>query len=69
MLHSKALQKTAFDHSLIKKKLLALRAATTEDQELKIIEYELNNGPRKRLGFKTPHQVFWGSNKSVGPRS
>jgi hypothetical protein len=31
MLHSKALQKTAFDHSLIKKKLLALLAATTED--------------------------------------
>ena len=33
MLHLKALQKTAFDHSLIKKKLLALRAATTEERK------------------------------------
>ena len=42
--------------------------STVTDQELKMIEYELNNRPRKRLGFKTPHQVFWGSNKSVALR-
>jgi len=31
MLHSKALQKTALDHSVQQEKLLALRAATTEE--------------------------------------
>ena len=42
--------------------------STVTDQGLKMIEYELNNRPRKRVGFKTPHQVFWGSNKSVALR-
>lgn len=42
--------------------------STLTDQELRMIEYELNNRPRERLGFKTPHQVFWGSNKSVALR-
>ena len=42
--------------------------STLTDQELRMIEYELNNRPRERLGFKTPHQVFWDSNKSVALR-
>ena len=28
------------------------------DEELKDVEWELNNRPRKRLGFKTPMEVF-----------
>ena len=28
------------------------------DEEIKMIENSLNNPPRKRLGFKTPAQVF-----------
>ncbi len=28
------------------------------DEELKMIEDKLNYRPRKRLGFRTPHQVF-----------
>lgn len=28
------------------------------DEELKEVEWELNNRPRKRLGFKTPQEVF-----------
>jgi transposase, IS30 family len=29
-----------------------------EDEELKAVQWELNNRPRKRLGFKTPQEVF-----------
>ena len=32
--------------------------STVTDEELKMIEKRLNNRPRKRLGFKTPKQVF-----------
>ncbi|MSQ57542.1 MAG: IS30 family transposase, partial [Limnohabitans sp.] len=32
--------------------------STVTDVELKMIERRLNNRPRKRLGFKTPYQVF-----------
>ena len=32
--------------------------STVTDEELKMIERRLNNRPRKRLGFKTPNQVF-----------
>ena len=32
--------------------------STVTDEELKMIEERLNNRPRKRLGFKTPKQVF-----------
>ena len=32
--------------------------STVTDEELKMIEERLNNRPRKRLGFKTPNQVF-----------
>jgi len=28
------------------------------EEELKGVEWELNNRPRKRLGFKTPMEVF-----------
>ena len=32
--------------------------STITDEELKDVEYELNNRPRKRLGFMTPQEVF-----------
>lgn len=32
--------------------------STITDEELKDVEWELNNRPRKRLGFKTPQEVF-----------
>jgi len=32
--------------------------ATIDDEELKDVEWELNNRPRKRLKFKTPQEVF-----------
>ncbi len=32
--------------------------ATITDEELKDVEWELNNRPRKRLNFKTPQEVF-----------
>ena len=32
--------------------------STVTNEELKMIEERLNNRPRKRLGFKTPKQVF-----------
>jgi transposase, IS30 family len=35
--------------------------STVTDAELKMIEDRLNHRPRKRLGFKTPHQVFYES--------
>jgi len=35
--------------------------STVTDEELRMIEHRLNNRLRKRLGFKTPNQVFHGS--------
>lgn len=32
--------------------------STVTDQEIKMIQDRLNHRPRKRLGFKTPHEVF-----------
>lgn len=32
--------------------------STITDEELNDVEWELNNRPRKRLKFKTPHEVF-----------
>lgn len=32
--------------------------STITDEEIKDVEWELNNRPRKRLGFKTPQEVF-----------
>ena len=43
--------------------------STLTDAELKMIEDRLNNRPRKRLGFKTPHQVFHDSLNRVALRT
>ena len=32
--------------------------STVTDEELRMIQDQLNNRPRKRLGFKTPSEVF-----------
>lgn len=45
------------------------RLSTVTDEELKIIENLLNHRPRKRLGFKTPHQVFHESLNRVALRT
>ncbi len=43
--------------------------SNVKDEGLKIIEEQLNNQPRKRLGFKTPHQVFQESLNRVALRT
>jgi IS30 family transposase len=43
--------------------------ATVTDAELAKIERLLNNRPRKRLGFKTPHEVFTLSMNTVALRT
>ena len=48
-----------------KKRLLS----TVTDEELIMIQNRLNHRPRKRLGFKTPHQVFHQSLKRVALRT
>jgi IS30 family transposase len=45
------------------------RLSTVTDQELKMIEELLNHRPRKRLGFKTPNQVFHESLNRVALRT
>jgi len=30
-------------------------------KEIAFIEWKINNRPRKKLGFKTPYEVFWGT--------
>lgn len=35
--------------------------STLTDKEVQLIQDRLNHRPRKRLGFKTPHQVFYTS--------
>jgi len=42
--------------------------STVTDKELRIIEDRLNNRPRKRLGFKTPNEVFMQSLNRVALR-
>lgn len=42
--------------------------STVTDEELKMIQEELNSRPRKRLGFKTPNEVFTQSLKRVALR-
>ena len=32
--------------------------STISDEELRDVEWELNNRPRKRLNYKTPQEVF-----------
>jgi IS30 family transposase len=43
--------------------------SSVTDEEIKMIEVRLNNRPRKRLGFKTPAQVFQQSLKRVALRT
>ena len=43
--------------------------STVSDKELARIESLLNNRPRKRLGFKTPHEVFTLSMNTVALRT
>lgn len=44
------------------------RMETVTDEELTMIENRLNNRPRKRLGFKTPNEVFHASLNRVALR-
>lgn len=34
-------------------------------KEIALIERKINHRPRKKLGFKTPHEVFWENNSKV----
>ena len=43
--------------------------STVTDEEIKMIQNRLNNRPRKRLGFKTPAEVFHQSLKRVALRT
>ena len=45
------------------------RMETVTDEELAMIQNRLNHRPRKRLGFKTPHEVFYASLNRVAPRT
>ncbi len=42
--------------------------STVSDAELRMIQDRLNNRPRKRLGFKTPNEVFMQSLNRVALR-
>jgi len=43
--------------------------STVTDEEIRMIQNRLNNRPRKRLGFKTPAEVFHQSLKRVALRA
>ena len=43
--------------------------STVSDEEIRMIQNRLNNRPRKRLGFKTPAEVFHQSLKLVALRT
>ena len=43
--------------------------STVTDEEIKMIQDRLNHRPRKRLGFKTPHEVFHALHKPVALRN
>jgi IS30 family transposase len=45
------------------------RMETVTDEELTMIENRLNHRPTKRLGFKTPHEVFHTSLNRVAVRT
>ena len=45
------------------------RMESVTDEELTMIENRLNHQPRKRLGFKTPHEVFHASLNHVAVRT
>lgn len=42
--------------------------STVTEKELKMIEQRLNHRPKKRLGFKTPYEVFYQSLTRVALR-
>lgn len=42
--------------------------SSVTEKELRMIEQRLNHRPRKRLGFKTPHEVFYQSLNRVALR-
>jgi IS30 family transposase len=44
------------------------RMETVTEEELTMIQNRLNHRPRKRLGFKTPHEVFYASLNRVALR-
>ena len=43
--------------------------ANITDEEIKMIQDRINHRPRKRLGYKTPHQVFFDSFNRVALRT
>jgi len=43
--------------------------STISDEEIRMIQNRLNNRPRKRLGFKTPAEVFHQSLKRFALRT
>ncbi len=43
--------------------------STVTQEEIKMIQQQLNNRPRKRLGFKTPNEVFMQSLKRAALRT
>jgi len=43
--------------------------STVTDEEIRMIQNRLNNRPRKRLGFKTPAEVFHQLRKRVALRT
>jgi IS30 family transposase len=43
--------------------------SSVTQEEIKMIQQQLNNRPRKRLGFKTPNEVFMQSLKRVALRT
>jgi len=45
------------------------RMETITDEELAMIQNRLKHSFRKRLGFKTPHEVFHASLNRVAPRT
>ena len=45
------------------------RLQSVTDEELGMIENRLNHRPRKRLGFKTPYEVFYASFNRVALRT
>jgi transposase, IS30 family len=45
------------------------RMETVTAEDLTMIEKRLNHRPRKRLGFKTPHEVFHASLNLVAVRT
>ena len=66
--HATLRSKNRTNHVLPKPDISCARD-TLSDKELARIESLLNNRPRKRLGFRTPHEVFTQSMNPVALRS